>query len=169
MNRKIKENTVPKKIVDAQVYIGTLRSILGEGHEVPLLITGNSMNPFLIHERDTILIRSPHPPLKIGDMVFYQRKNGQYVMHRICRVSRDDDGKRLYYMIGDAQREVEGPIEEHMIFGHIIRVCRKGRWIGKGDFWWEFFEHIWIHMIPLRRPLMRIYGIKCKILKHRQQ
>lgn len=158
------ENTgLHEKIVEIESYIPMIRSIVREGHEVPLLITGNSMNPFLVDRRDTILIAKPRMPLKKGDMAFYQRENGQYVMHRICRVHRRNDGKMVYYMVGDAQQDIEGPVDEDMIFGYITGVCRKGRWIGKGDFWWEFFEHVWIRMIPLRRLVIRVYGIMRKI------
>ena len=151
------DSVIQKRVVDTSTYIDTIRAIVEEGHEVPLLITGNSMSPFLIHERDTILIRKPEMPLKKGDMVFYRRKNGQYVMHRIYRVSKNKNGRNLYYMVGDAQQEIEGPIEENMIFGHIIKVCRKGEWTGRGDFWWEFFEHVWIRIVPLRKVVLRIY------------
>ena len=151
------DSVIQKRVVDTSTYIDTIRAIVEEGHEVPLLITGNSMCPFLIHERDTILIRKPKMPLKKGDMAFYRRKNGQYVMHRVYRVRKSQKGENLYYMVGDAQQVIEGPIEENMIFGHIIKVCRKGKWTGSGDFWWEFFEHVWIRIVPLRKGLMRIY------------
>lgn len=152
------ESGIPVRVVETESYINTIREMINEGHEVPLLITGNSMQPFLVHRRDTLLIKKPQMPLQKGDMVFYQRKNGQFVMHRIYRVRQTDCGEWMYYMVGDAQREIEGPIEEAMIFGHISRVRRKGRWIGKGDFWWEFFEHVWIRMIPFRRLIISIYG-----------
>lgn len=152
------QTDIPKRIVNTQVYVNTIREIIGEGQKVSLLITGNSMNPFLVDRRDTILIEKPCGLLKKGDMVFYQRQNGQFVMHRICRVRKDVSGQMVYYMVGDAQREIEGPIEEHRIFGHITMVCRKGEWIGRGSFWWEFFEHIWIRIIPFRRQIMHIYG-----------
>lgn len=152
-----KASDIPKKVVNTEAYMHVIREIISEGHEVSLLITGNSMNPFLADGRDTILIRKPERLLKKGDMVFYRRKNGQYVMHRICRVQEDESGRRDYYMIGDAQQEREGPIGEHMIFGLISMVRRKGKWIGKGNFWWEFFEHIWLYMIPLRGWIMGIY------------
>ena len=149
---------IPKKTVDTQTYMNTLREIVEEGHEVSLLIAGNSMNPFLADGRDVLLIQKPEGPPGKGDMVFYQRRNGQFVMHRICQVARGKDAEPVYYMIGDAQQEIEGPIAGNMIFGHITRVCRKGKWIGKGNFWWEFFKHIWIHMIPFRRNIMGIYS-----------
>lgn len=147
-----------RKIVDASVYIDTLRSLVQEGKEVSLLITGSSMNPFLIHQRDTILFCKPNRPLKKGDMVFYQRDNGRFVMHRICKVKKQENELYLYDIIGDAQTEIEYNVRADQIFGLVIKVCRKGKWIKEGDFWWEFFEHVWIHIIPIRRIVMAFYA-----------
>lgn len=140
------------KVVDTREYVSMLRELTEEGKEVSMLIAGNSMSPFLIHERDVICFKKPDRKLKKGDMVFFQRKSGQYVMHRICKVKSEG-----YYIIGDAQREIEGPVEEEQIFAIITKVKRKGKWIAPGDFWWEFFEHIWIHIIPLRHTVLKAY------------
>ena len=144
-----------KKLVDVHQYMPVLREILGTGKEVSLTITGNSMSPFLVHERDEILISPPDGNWKKGDMAFYQRTNGQYVMHRICRVDKKGD----CFFVGDAQMVIEGPIAPSQIFGKITSVKRKGKWIGPGDLWWEFFEHVWLNIIPLRMVCIRIYGI----------
>ena len=141
------------KVVNTREYVSVLRELTEEGQVVSMQIAGSSMSPFLIHNRDMICFRKPDRRLKKGDMVFYQRISGQYVMHRICRARPEG-----YYMIGDAQWEMEGPISEEQIFARIIRVKRKGKWIEPGDFWWEFFEHVWIRLIPFRRMIVRIYG-----------
>ena len=83
-----------KRMVKAEEYIPVIRGLVEEGNIVPFLITGNSMSPFMIHERDTILLKKPEHPLKKGTMAFYQRKSGQYVLHRICKVKQ---GK--YYFV----------------------------------------------------------------------
>lgn len=144
-----------KKLVDVHQYMPVLREILSTGKEVSLTITGNSMSPFMVHGRDEILISPPAGSWKKGDMAFYQRSSGQYVMHRICRV--DQEGNCFF--VGDAQMVIEGPIEPSRIFGKITSVKRKGKWIGPGDFWWEFFEHVWLNMIPLRMVCIRLYGL----------
>jgi len=87
-------------------------------------------------------------------MVFYQRNNGQYVMHRICRVTREG-----FYIVGDAQIDIEGPILREQIFAVVTKVRRKGEWITKGSLWWWFFEKIWINLIPFRRKILRVYGV----------
>ena len=112
------------------VYIPVLKDLVEEGKEVSMMISGSSMNPFLIHQRDYILMKKPEEELKAGDMVFFQR------------------------------RDKAGPIDKEQVFAIITKVKRKGKWITPGDFWWEFFEHIWLHLIPFRRFLMKLYGIR---------
>lgn len=138
--------------VDTNEYVSMLRQLVEEGHEVSLLIAGSSMVPFLVHQRDTIYFKKPDRELKPGDMVFYQRANGQFVMHRIHAIKADG-----YYMAGDNQQVIEGPLQREQIFALITGATRKGKHIGPGDFWWEFFEHVWPRVLPLRHTILRLY------------
>ena len=141
------------KQVDTREYVSVLRGIAEEGKVVSMLIAGSSMAPFLCHNRDYIYFTKPERELRRGDMVFYQRDSGQYVMHRIYRVKHEG-----YYMVGDAQTQIEGPLRRDQIFAVITQVKRAGKMIRPGDFWWEFFEHIWIRIVPARRTVMALYG-----------
>ncbi|MCI5648528.1 MAG: S24/S26 family peptidase [Fusicatenibacter sp.] len=142
------------KLLDTRAYVSALRELTEQGREVSMTISGSSMSPFLIHQRDRILFRKPERELQVGDMVFYERDSGQFVMHRIRRIRPEG-----YYLIGDAQVVTEGPIRRDQIFAVVTRVQRKGQWIGPGDFWWEFFARVWIHLIPGRSLLIRLYGV----------
>ena len=142
------------KTVDTREYVSMLRELTEEGREVSMLISGSSMNPFLIHQRDSICFRKPDRELKKGDMVFFQRPDGAFVMHRIWKVRPEG-----YYIVGDAQTEIEGPVRREQIFAIVTKVCRKGKWLGPGDFWWEFFEHVWIRLVPWRRKLITGYAV----------
>lgn len=148
-----------EKVVDTREYVSVLKEIAESGKMVSLRIAGSSMSPFLVHGRDYIYFTRPDRELRAGDMVFYQRPNGQYVIHRICRVKADG-----YYIIGDAQTEIEGPVRREQIFALVTRVKRRGKFLQPGDFWWEFFEHVWIRMIPLRRPAVRLYSALSRLL-----
>ena len=139
------------RVVDTNEYVSVLRELAEEGRVVSMLIAGSSMSPFLCHNRDYIYFTRPDRELRRGDMVFYQRDAGQYVMHRIYK--RNEEG---YYMVGDAQTQIEGPLRRDQIFALIIQVKRKGKIIRPGDFWWEFFEHVWIRIIPLRKIMVKI-------------
>ena len=143
-----------ERVVDTNEYVTVLRELAGEGREVSMLVVGSSMSPFLCHKRDYIYFTKPDRELRRGDMVFYQRDTGQYVMHRIYKRKKDD-----YYMVGDAQTQIEGPLRRDQIFARIIKVKRKGRIIEPGNFWWEFFEHVWIRIIPLRKVTEKLYSL----------
>ena len=140
------DHEIPVRIVDNQEYMKVVRSILEEGKEVPLVVTGNSMMPFLIDRRDQVLIKRIERPLKKGDIAFFQRENGQYIMHRI-------------HFIGDGQKNIEGPIKETRIFGVITGVLRKGKYLDEHTFTWRFFENIWRYVIPFRPLIIKIYSL----------
>ena len=142
-----------ERVIDTREYVSALRKIAEEGKVVSMRIAGSSMSPFLCHNRDYIYFTKPDRELRKGDMVFYQRDSGQYVMHRICRVRPEG-----YYLVGDAQTQIEGPLRPDQIFARIIRVKRGGQILEPGDFWWEFFEHVWIRLLPVRRFLVKMYG-----------
>ena len=112
------------------VYIPVLKDLVEEGKEVSMMISGSSMNPFLIHQRDYILMKKPEEELKAGDMVFFQRRDEAYVMHRIHHINKE--GK--LFIIGDAQVDMEGPIDKEQVFAiclihpipvHVHKVLRQ--------------------------------------------
>lgn len=140
------------KIVDINEYMPVLIDLVNQGKDVRFIVTGSSMNPFLIHERDSVIISKPVEPFKKGDIVFFQRKDGHYVMHRIHHIK-----KGQLYIIGDNQTEMEGPIDPSQVFGIIHTVYRKGQKITEGDFWWVFFQKVWLHIIPFRHLIMKLY------------
>ena len=141
------------KIVDLYEYMPVLQELTEQGKEVSLLLTGSSMVPFLVHGRDRIFFKKPDRALKKGDMVFYRRPDGRYVMHRICRVTPEG-----FDLVGDAQTVIEHGVRPEQIFGLITRVERKGKLLSGGSFWWEFFRVVWIRLIPLRKLLLHLYG-----------
>ena len=153
-----------ERVVDTREYVSVLREIAEEGRVVSLKIAGSSMSPFLAHGRDYVYFTRPDRELKRGDMVFYQRDSGQYVMHRIWKKKKDG-----YYIVGDAQTVIEGPIRREQIFALVTKVKRKGRMLQPGDFWWEFFEHIWIRIVPLRRLAVGMYSWFWKLGRGREK
>lgn len=140
------------KMVDTRAYVSMLKELVKQGKEVRMVISGSSMAPFLIHGRDSIFFRAPKRQPGKGDIVFYERPTGQFVVHRICRVHADG-----YDVIGDAQTEIEHNVHPEQIFAQVTKVERKGKMLVPGTFWWEFFAKIWICIIPFRSILMHGY------------
>ena len=142
------------KIVDTYEYVSVLKDVVDSGMGASLVVAGNSMSPFLVDGRDSIYFERPSRPLRKGDMVFYQRESGQFVMHRIYDIRKEG-----LYIVGDAQVVVEGPVLPCRVFAVVTKVCRKGKWIGPNDFWWQFFARVWIRLIPFRKGLEKAYRL----------
>lgn len=138
--------------LDTREYISTLRELVREGHDVSLIVSGSSMSPFLIHHRDTIIFGPVDKPLHRGDMVFYERPTGQFVMHRVRRVRPEG-----LYLIGDAQTQTEGPLDSSRVFAIVKAVRRKGRLLDDKSRVWRFFATIWLMVIPFRPLIIRLY------------
>lgn len=140
------------RVITSCEYMDALYSIVQEGREVSLIVSGNSMAPFLKDQRDYILIAKPQKKIRVGDMAFFQRGSGQYVMHRVYKIKPDG-----YYFIGDAQINPEGPIAESQIFAVVKKVKRKGKWISSRNIIWKFYSVIWLHVVPFRGKIYKIY------------
>lgn len=146
------------KSVDTREFLSAMEKLIGQGETVSIPVSGFSMNPFLADKRDAVLVKRPDQDLKRGDIVLYKRRNGQYILHRIWKVKREG-----YYMVGDAQTEIEGPILREQIIGRVEKIRRKGTWIDEMDLLWKFFEKVWIRILPLRPALRRGYSMLVKI------
>ena len=138
---------------NTEQFMEKFRLLLENGEELPLPVQGSSMAPFLADRRDLVWVRKPTEPLKVGNVVLYQRSNGQYILHRIHSIQTDS-----FTMVGDAHQVLEPGIRREQIFGQVTRVFRKGKQLGPESFCWKFFAVVWIRMIRLRPIAMRAYG-----------
>lgn len=141
------------RVIEPEELMPHLPQLLQEVESVPLVISGNSMTPFLIHGRDTVYLSKITQPPKKGDMVLYQRKTGAYVLHRIYRLRNG-----TYDLIGDGQWGIEPGIRPEQLLAVVKTVRRNGKLLRKGSFCWEFFEHIWLILVPLRPWISRLYS-----------
>ena len=142
--------------VDTREYVSVLKEMVEQGHKVSMTVAGTSMEPFLVHNRDKIYFKKPDGTIKKGDMVFYRRETGAYVMHRVIKVK-----KQQYYMAGDHQTFLEGPIEKKQIFAKIVSVERDGEWLTENDKLWKFYAVWWRRLFWIRKvvgKLKRIIG-----------
>ena len=143
------------RVMKPDILLEEYRQLLEDENitALPLVISGNSMNPFLVHGRDTVYLSKVKHPLKKGDMILYRRDNGAYILHRICQV----DGE-TYTLVGDAQTQLEPGVRQDQVLAVVNAVCRKGKILRSGNFWWDFFAQIWIRMISLRPAAIAVYS-----------
>ena len=139
-------------VIDPQELIPQLLELLDETDTVPLLISGNSMSPFLIHGRDTVFLSKIITPPQRGDMILYRRDNGKFVLHRVYEAGK------TFTMVGDAQTLLEKGIRPEQMLAKVTAVTRKGKLLKKGSFWWDFFEKTWIRMVSMRPAARSAYS-----------
>ena len=152
----------PVKQVDTGQYLTALSDLIKEGHEVGIPVTGSSMTPFLADGRDQVFVKAPEQPVRRGDIVLYRRRDGSFVLHRVHRV-HGKGSCATFDIIGDAQDRIEHNVQRKQIVAVVARARRKGEIIEPGCFYWWFFQHVWIGMIPLRRFLMRLYAVRYRL------
>lgn len=141
------------RVLPPEVLMEQLLGLLDSAEYVPLNISGSSMTPFLVHSRDTVYLSKVTRPLKKGDMILYRRDNGAYILHRIYRVTPDG-----YWLVGDAQILIEKGLRPDQVLALVTAVRRKGKLLQPGSFWWDFFEKVWIRVIPLRPGIVAAYS-----------
>lgn len=145
-----------KRILPPEILLEEYRRLLQEDEQIeslPLVISGGSMAPFLIGGRDMAWLSRVRRPIRRGDVLLYQRRSGSYVLHRVYDVTETG-----LTMVGDAQTVLEHGIRPEQVIAVMAHAERKGKKLSPGDFRWDFFEKIWIRMIPFRRPICAVYS-----------
>ena len=70
------------KYADMKSIVPLIQGVISDGREAKMRVTGNSMYPMLIDRRDMVRLCAIND-IKVGDVILYQRENGDYVMHRV--------------------------------------------------------------------------------------
>ena len=106
---------------------------LQKGKDVMLPLKGISMTPFLIHNRDKVILTALNSrKIKVGDIVMFRRKDGSYAMHRVYKCH----GNKSFDIVGDAQYLIDEGICYDMLVAYVPRVIRNGKEIDcERGFW----------------------------------
>ena len=118
----------------------------------PSQTTGFQHVSLFIPGRDEALIQQvPVTSLKRNDVALYRRDQGILVLHRIVRVTANG-----YYMTGDNQYEIEGPLRPDQFRGKLIAFVRNGKEISVRNPVYRFLSALWLLMLPVRPFCFRL-------------
>lgn len=145
-----------KKISLEQLY-PAIKETLDNGGNVEIPITGTSMLPLLVWGRDSVEI-SQNNKINIGDIIFYRRVDGSFVLHRI--IGKDSGG---FILCGDNQWIKEYGITEKNIVGVVKTIRRNGKNIDINNTLYKLYSKIWIKIFHFRKYIL-IFGRKMKKL-----
>lgn len=111
---------------------------------------GNSMNPLIRQGRDLLVIEKALGRLKKYDVPLYKRDSGQYVLHRVLKVRRDD-----YVLCGDNQWHRESSITDRHIIGVLTCVIRDGKEVPVTSPRYRIYVHLWCDFFWIRAFILR--------------
>lgn len=95
------------------------------------------MLPLIKQGRDSVtLIKAER--LQIGDIAFYKRSGGEFVLHRIIG---EKDG--TFTMCGDNQTSLEYGIKPEQIIARVNYFTRRGRKITPDNFAYRLYLFLW--------------------------
>ena len=116
--------------------------VLKTGGEVRFTSNGWSMAPLLTNGGQQIILVPPTRPLKKGDIAFYRRKSGQFVLHRVVHVKEG-----VYTFCGDNQVEFEPGITPDQVLAVMIGYIRDGKRYDLSGLGYSLYKM----SLPLRR------------------
>lgn len=121
---------------------------------------GDSMMPLIKQGRDVLVISVVNGRLKRYDIPLYKRDSGQYVLHRILKVRKND-----YVICGDNRFNKEYGITDRHIIGVLSGIIRDGREIPVTNIKCRIYAHLWCDLFPVRVLIIRIRQIFKRRLK----
>lgn len=153
------------ELIQADEWIPILLETLKEGKIAKISPNGYSMYPLLVGGRDDVFLKLSEDALKVGDVVLYRRKSGKHVLHRIYRIVGTE-----YYMLGDYQTEIEGPLKREQILAVAESFERKGKKIFCDNKKYKIYVKVWNYIRPLRPILIKMWrGIRIIMRKQKKE
>ncbi len=128
----------------------TFSRMLDETGHIVYTTRGVSMRPLIRQGRDVVIIEKYTEQPQKYDVVLFQRRNGQYVLHRILKVC---EGR--YWIIGDNCITGE-MVNRDQILGKMTSIKRNKRTIKETDWHYRLFSRVWYWIFPLRRCVKRV-------------
>lgn len=132
-------------------YEGLIREVLASGGEFRLYPHGISMLPLLRQGRDSVSLRRVDSPIRKGDILFYQRPDGSFVLHRVRAVTPEG-----LTMIGDNQTLPEPGVSPDWVIGRVTRIFRDDKEVICDGFGYRLYRRLWQFTIS-RGLLLKLY------------
>ena len=147
-----------KSEFDLAEYVPLIEEVIESGGEFRLFPKGTSMLPLLRQGKDSVALVKKSDNLKKGDVIFYRRPNGQFVLHRIVKKPQN----RVYILCGDNQTALEKGITDSMIIASVSAVYKKEKRVEINTLGQGFYKSLWCIM-PFRYTMLFIRRALSKI------
>ena len=140
------------KIIDEAV------ALLYDGYSVTLPVAGRSMLPFIIGDRESVILNKPEN-LRRGIIALAWVEQRRYVLHRIERIEGDK-----VTLMGDGNLQgVERCTFADVKAKATHAISSRGRRRYLYTPWRVKASRLWLRLRPIRRYLLKIYKIMIHI------
>ena len=129
-----------------------IKELLAKGQTVRLYPKGISMLPMLRQNIDSVMLSPVKGKLKKYDLPLYQRRNGQYVLHRIVKVGQ------TYTCIGDNQFDYETGVRHDQVIAVVTSFTRGARLHSVNELPYRLYCRFWHYSRPVRHFWRRGIG-----------
>ena len=123
-----------------------------EGVNVTLPVNGNSMLPFIIGGKESVILHSQGGIVDVGDVVLAWVDGNRYVVHRIIKLDYD-----RVTLMGDGNLTTEhcalSDIKARVT--HVVDAKDKTHYLYNR--WRKSAAKVWYRLRPIRRYLLAIY------------
>jgi len=127
--------------------------LVREGVNVTLPVNGNSMLPFIIGGKESVILHSPGGIVDVGDVVLAWVDGNRYVVHRIIKLDYD-----RVTLMGDGNVAVTEHCRLNDIKARVTHVVdAKDRTHYLYNRWRKSAAKVWYWLRPIRRYLLAIY------------
>ncbi len=132
-------------------FLAVMQEAFSRGQQLKFTPSGTSMLPMLDGMNDTVTFAEKPERLKKYDVAFYQRNNGQLVLHRVVKLCGDGS----YVFSGDNQYYYEPGIRDENILALMVAFTHGDKEHTTDDFSYRLY----IHRMMLKKRL-RIFAVK---------
>lgn len=137
----------------AAQFTADYEKIIAEGGAIPLVVSGNSMNPFLVDGKDTVWLCAPDEKNTIkGSILLFRRESGVLVLHRVRKVLPDG----VLIMNGDAQKWCEA-VDFSQIVAAVSHTEKNGKKVSCNSPSYLFLCAVWRILMPVRPYLLTLW------------
>lgn len=140
-----------KVVLPNEILLPEVVRLLKEDERVTLRVKGNSMLPFIVGERDSVVL-GPVRTLKKGDIVLAQLADGRFVIHRIIAI-----GDNRIALMGDGNSYATENCIRKDVSGIVVKIIRNGKVIECESLSERSRVKLWNYLKPVRRYMLAVY------------
>lgn len=138
-------------ILPNEILLSEVAKLLDLGHTVTLRAKGNSMLPFIVSGRDSVVLHQTNK-VQTGDIVLALLANGTYVLHRIHCITNDD-----ITLMGDGNISKKEICKPEDVAGKVSVIIRNNHFVSCSSRRESYKVRCWKLLLPIRRYLLAIY------------